>query len=173
MRTRFSIVTGAVVLSATAAACVAGDGGWQSTRPDHTETDVKGPTLAVPSVSQLPAQVVQLRKELAAVKAELARLNNRREPADNDDQKAGPHKHKVKTSPTRGRVIVKNYTGLRQYLEVNGFVYPIVPGENDIWVAYGVVRTRLLPHEAPIAWDVSRWRYNGRDHELPVMIAYR
>lgn len=72
------------------------------------------------------------------------------------------------TAEREATFIISNYTGMDQYVSVNGQRRYYPPGRTEVQVPYGNVTTELVGFEAPRTWN--NWRLNGDRYQMELQI---
>ncbi len=74
--------------------------------------------------------------------------------------------------PTKGVVVINNWTGATHSVVVNGKSYRVGPGRVTVTVDYGRVVTQVAGEAEPRQWDNSYWKKVGGEHQLALDLKY-
>jgi hypothetical protein len=119
-------------------------------------TDEPQPTPAPRTAAELQEEIRQLKQRVAVLERQLQAFQ-------------GP-KPGESRSPATGRLVLDNRTLNTHSVSVNGLVFSIAPGRTEMDVPLGTANVYLPYHEPPKQWGLDRWRWNGQNYELLIVI---
>ncbi len=171
-----------VVLLAVLSACMACPSSLPATEPASMEPKLVDPGQKLPGAEE---RLVVIESRIAMLEEKFRIIGERIEHIDRqhdrlydavaqlqkDVQKIkGIKLTMVKEEPTpqprQGKFIIRNWTGVNQYVSVNGLRYFVSPGRTEIMVPHTTVEAYLPGFEGPKLFGMSNWQWTGQNHEM-------
>jgi hypothetical protein len=109
-----------------------------------------------------------LELKLREIKQQLSRMQEQLGPKQAGTMKPVPTN--PVPVPNQGKFIIRNWTGVSQYLSVNGYRFFATLGATDMSLPLQPVEAYLPYTEMPKVLGTSMWRLNGRDYEIVLNI---
>jgi hypothetical protein len=118
--------------------------------------DEPQPTPAPRTTAELQEEIRQLRQRVAVLERQVWAFQ-------------GPQSGESR-SPATGRLVLDNRTLNTHSVSVNGLLFSVAPGRTEMDIPIGTANVYLPYHESPKQWGLDRWRWNGRNYEMLIVI---
>jgi hypothetical protein len=125
--------------------------------PSFPGEDVNGQASSAQQLAGLAEGSRQINDRLGRIQGQLDELRSAVMPS-------------APVVPTHGTLVIRNWTGVSQYISVNGRQFYVRPGLTTVTVPHAIVEVYLPGFEMPKLMGVSNWRRTGRGYEMPLDI---